>query len=133
MKLRLKEDPREWRKFAWSTCGVALAIVAILSWRKTLPPGALAVAGGLALGVSLVALVRPTWFRSPYRAGMKASNFLGRIMGRLTLWILFLLLVVPLGVLMRCLGSDPLGLRRNQNASSYWRVKTHCSDLDRAF
>ncbi len=133
MKLRLKEDPREWRKFAWSTCGVLGFIALILAWREVV---SWETWKGVAVVMALMAVAAfwwPTLFRRPYRVGMTASYFLGRVMGRLTLGILFTLMVVPLGILLRCLGVDPLGLKKNADAGSYWRTKKSYSDLDRAF
>jgi len=33
MRPKLKEDPREWRKFAWAALAV-VAIVAVVLWRR---------------------------------------------------------------------------------------------------
>lgn len=133
MKLRLREDPREWRKFGLSTALVLALLTGLLGWRGWISgpvlAGVLSALGGLAL----VALARPPWLRRPYRAGMRASHALGRVVAPVLLGLIFLLVVTPLGLLLRALGKDLLRLRRCPNADSYWQPVTGSRDLTRMF
>jgi hypothetical protein len=54
--------------------------------------------------------------------------FIGKTIGRITtpilLVIVFVVVVTPLGLLLRLFGSDPLRLKRDPKAASYWIERT---------
>lgn len=131
MQLHLEDTPRAWRRFALQACGVFALVSAWLAWRTvlTLPQwfGALA---GLGI-VALAAGLRPKWFRLPYRAGMIASHWLGRHVGRVLLTVIFFVAVLPLGLVLRVFGHDPLALRQRPGAASFWHPARRRSDLTR--
>jgi len=133
MKLKLKEEPREWLKFT-AVMALVLAIAGLLlHWRK--------VVGREVLGVWIVVLmlalalcwIRPRWFRSFYRAGMTVSFRVGQIIGAVILTVFFLLIVTPLGLFLRMLGKDLLRLKRDTAATTYWQPGKATSQLDRQF
>ena len=133
MKLKLKEEPREWLKFT-GVMALAGAIVAFALWRKRVIPQEFFIATLIALAVGLaICAVRPRWFRGFYRVGMTASWHVGQVMGRVLLTVFFLLLVTPMGLLLRLMGKDLLELKRRPDASSYWRVAKKPGPLDRMF
>lgn len=133
MKLRLKEDPREWRKFGLSSSLVLALIVGFLCWRRMLPGEGAVPVLALLLVTAVLALVRPAWFRQPYRAGMRLSHLLGRIMAPVILGLIFFLLLTPIGLVLRCLGKDLLGLRRRPSTTSYWQPASGSGDLNKMF
>lgn len=133
MKLRLKEDPREWRQFGLSSALVLALLTGLVCWRGWVPPpAAVAVLSGL-LAVALLAVARPRALRGPYRAGMKVSHALGRVVAPVVLGVIFLLVVTPLGLVLRLLGKDLLRLRRNPGATTYWQPVTGSRDLTKMF
>jgi drug/metabolite transporter (DMT)-like permease len=133
MKPKLKEDPREWRKFAWAALAV-LGFAALALWRRgTLSlEGFLAVAGAVLL-LAVGAALRPQPVRPVYRVAMTAGFYLGQVMGRLLLALAFLLVVTPLGVMLRLAGKDLLRLRRDRRNASYWQPARFTSQFDRQF
>ena len=133
MKLKLKEEPREWLKFT-GVMALAGAIVAFALHRKHVVSREVFFATLIALAVTLaICAARPRWFRGFYRAGMTVSWHIGQVMGRVLLTVFFLLLVTPLGLLLRLLGKDLLELKRCPDAASYWRVAKKPGPLDRMF
>jgi len=133
MRPKLKEDPREWRKFAWAGLAVVGIVAAVLWRRGTLSlEGFLAVAGAVLLLVVGAAL-RPQPVRPVYRAAMTAAFYLGQVMGRLLLALAFIAVVTPLGVMLRLGGKDLLRLRRDRRNASYWRPARFTSQFDRQF
>lgn len=54
------------------------------------------------------------------RLWMRFGLLLHRIVSPLALGILFFLVVTPTGLLMRLFGKDPLRLKRDEAAASYW-------------
>jgi hypothetical protein len=54
------------------------------------------------------------------RAWLKLGLLLSRIVSPIVMMVLFYATVTPVGVLMRWTGKDPLRLRRDAAAASYW-------------
>lgn len=54
------------------------------------------------------------------RAWLKFGLLLSKIVSPIVMMVLFYATVTPIGVLMRWTGKDPLRLRRNAAAASYW-------------
>ena len=133
MRLQLKEDPREWRKFAL-VFALAGAAVLALCWRAGWvgDTGFQAGFGLLAAALALGSL-RPRWVRPVYRGAMTASFHVGQVMGRVLLVVCFFALVTPMGWLLRLLGKDLLLLRRAPQRSTYWEPAKPEGTLDRLF
>jgi hypothetical protein len=133
MKLKLKEDPREWRKSVlFGALGLAL-LSSLLRWRRVLPAVVwIAVLMVLTLA-ALLAVCCPRWFRGYYRFTSRAGFYITQFLGRILLTIVFLVLVTPLGLLLRMLGKDPLRLKRPKAAETYWTTAKPGSPLERLF
>jgi hypothetical protein len=132
MKLKLKEQPREWWKFTAVMSVFPAAIAWSLHRKHRIPTDAfVATLATLAL-VLVVCAWRPRWFRGFYRAGMTASFHVGQILGRIMLTSFFLLVLTPLGLLLRLLGKDLLATRRRK-VDSYWHPARPWGPLHRQF
>lgn len=68
----------------------------------------------------LVALVRPAWLAVLNRWWMQLGLLLGKIVSPVALGLLFFLVFAPLGAVMRWTGQDPLRLKLEPRADSYW-------------
>jgi uncharacterized membrane protein len=133
MKLRLKEEPGEWRKTALlSALGLA-ALCCLLRWRRVLPATGCGVGLGLLGLLAVAAMVRPIWFRGYYRLSMRAGFGASRVMGLVVLMVVFWVVVTPLGLAMRLFVKDPLRLRRRKDAKTYWAEVRRKSSLDQLF
>ncbi|MBI3415887.1 MAG: hypothetical protein HY043_11345 [Verrucomicrobia bacterium] len=133
MKLKLKEDPREWRKFALAAAAGSAGVLALLWKRHAVDTGNIRIlAGAVALTV-LIGLIWPRVVRPVYRAAMTGSFYGGQIVGRVLLSVLFLLVLTPLALLLRVLGKDLLRLKRDPRAQTYWREAKWSDDFDRQF
>jgi hypothetical protein len=77
----------------------------------------------LSLAFAGVALVRPALLTPMNRLWTKFGLLLSKIMNPLVLGILFYATVVPIGLLMRATGKDPLRLKFDRAAPSYWIVR----------
>jgi hypothetical protein len=133
MRLKLKENPREWQKFT-AVMMILLLIISALLWRKAILElsAFLSIVGG-ALGISALSLACPKPFRVFYRAGMTMSFYLGKIIGAVMLTLFFLLLLTPVGLLLRALGKDLLQLKRPVSANTYWHTARSTNVFDRLF
>ena len=133
LKLKLKEDPKEWRKAAWmSALGLAL-LSSLLRWRHVLPVAAWGLVLCLLAALATTAMLRPRWFRGYYRFTTKLGFGLSQMAGGVILALFFFIIVTPLGLVMRMFGKDPLRLRRPSGAESYWSEARRKSSLDRLF
>ena len=133
MQLKLEEDPKAWRKFVWTALPAPGVLVTILWWKHRFPVAWLAAWWGVLACVALLAGVRPGWFRVVYRCGHTAAFRLSQGIGWVLLTLLFFLLITPFGWILRLLGHDPLQLRRNPAAPTYWRPVKPANDLNRMF
>ncbi len=133
MKLKLKEDPREWRKFGW-VFSVFIALITALWMRKH--PG-LTVASTLGLGTSLgIALLATAWpkvMRPVYRAAMTFSAVMGGFTGKILLALVYGLTLLPIALILRTLGKDLLKRKPSSNQPSYWSTPPRLGPLDRLF
>lgn len=75
---------------------------------------------GVAAAFAVVAVVAPRVLAVPNRLWMKLGLLLGKIVSPIALGILFYLVFMPVGMVMRLVGKDPLKLKRDPAAASYW-------------
>jgi hypothetical protein len=99
--------------------GVALAIAAATTGRRHGVVWAAALGASAALLVVL-ALAAPALLRWPADAWAALGKLLGRVTTPILLTVVFVVVVVPIGVLMRLFGNDALRLRRDAKATTYW-------------
>ena len=133
MKLRLKEDPREWRKTVLLTALGVGVLSSLLRWRLVLSQQTwLLVLAVMAL-FALLAMLQPRWFRGFYRVSVRVGFWLSQIVARVALTVLFFIVLAPLGFLFRLLGKDALRLKPPRDATTYWIKAKDNSPLDRLF
>lgn len=70
--------------------------------------------------VFIVAIALPTALASANRLWMKFGIVLHKFISPLILSLIFFLVIMPTGLLMRILGKDLLNLRIDRSAKSYW-------------
>jgi hypothetical protein len=133
MKLRLKEDPKEWRKSVLLTV-VGLAVISsVLRWRGVLLGSTWACVLAVAAITAGLCWLRPRWFRGYYRFSLRVGFAVSQVIGRVVLFLIFLLLVTPLALVFRIAGKDALGLKRRKGVKSYWNTARPLTPLDRMF
>jgi hypothetical protein len=132
MKLKLREEPKEWFKFT-AVMALVAGLVAVLLYRRKVI-GVETMAGvGIIIALALVtSAIQPRWFRGFYRVGMTASFLAGQALGWVWLILLFLVVLTPLGLLLRAFGKDLLAVRRRKT-DTYWRTARPPGGFDRQF
>ncbi|HUD84391.1 MAG TPA: SxtJ family membrane protein [Candidatus Saccharimonadales bacterium] len=132
MKLKLSEDPKEWRKGAWmSALGLAI-FSSLLRWRGVLPVAAWRVVLAALAAIAVAAAVEPRWFRGFHRFSMRLGFAISQLAGRIILACFFIVVVTPLAIIRRMIGKDPLRLQR-PTTESYWTTAPPKTPLDRLF
>lgn len=77
----------------------------------------------VAVAFGLLALVLPRALRPLNKIWMGIGKVMHRIVSPVILGFLYLVAVVPTGLILRIKGSDPLRLKRDAAAKSYWTAR----------
>ncbi len=132
MKLKLSDNPKEWRKTALMTAVGLSVFTGLLRWRGVLPLAVCVVLWAVFAITVVAAGIEPAWFRGFYNFSMRLGFGISQIAGRVILAAFFVVIITPVGIIRRALGKDPLRLRR-RSAESYWTPASRKTPLDRLF
>jgi hypothetical protein len=100
-------------------------IFAFLALRPLLGGGAVRWwALALAAALLLVSLTRPSLLDVANRAWLRVGRAMSRVVNPVVLGILFLVVITPTALISRMLGRDPLRLRMDRAAATYWIDRT---------
>lgn len=109
------------RAFAWTMAAV-FAIVAL--W-PLIGGGAVRTwSAGLAGAFALLALVRPALLAPLNRAWLALGQALHAVMSPLIMGLVYAVAVIPTGLYLKLAGKDPLRLKYDPAAPSYWIART---------
>ena len=100
------------RSFGISVGGVLLVIAAFLAWRGRI--GRAEVFGAIGAFLLLFGLVYPPLLKWPSALWWRFARVLGHINARVWLTVLFGIVLVPVSLLWRLIGKDPLARRPSQ-------------------
>jgi hypothetical protein len=81
----------------------------------------------------LVALVLPRILSPFNRLWTKFGLLLGAVVAPIMLAVIFYAFVTPIGLLMRATGKDPLRLKLDPDADSYWIARDNAADAKTSF
>ena len=98
------------RSFGLSVGGVLIVIELALWWRGRI--GRAEVLGGVGAVLLFLGAVQPRLLAWPSAAWWRVSRVLGYVNARIILTVLFWVLLVPLSLIWRVTGKDPLTRRR---------------------
>jgi hypothetical protein len=77
----------------------------------------------IAAAFMALALLRPNVLAPLNRIWTKLGLLMAMVVSPIVLGLLFFIVVTPVGLLMRLVGKDPLRLRHDSGANSYWIVR----------
>lgn len=133
MELKLKDEPKEWRKSSLLTVFGLVIISSVLRWRHVFGQRAWLTILSVLVVIAICATLQPRWFRGYHLFSMRVGFVVSRILGRILLMLFFLFVLTPLGWILRLMGKDLLQIKRPANATSYWQPSKEESPLDRLF
>jgi amino acid permease len=117
MMINSNSADKELRTFAF-TLSCALGFLGgLVLWRKGETGFLLWVIGLVILSMGLL---KPRLLGPIHKGWMGISFLMGFFMTHLILALMYYLVFTPVALIMRALGKDPLRLKRDQNAKSYW-------------
>ena len=89
----------------------------------------------LFIGIPLfiIGIIKPSFLLLPYKIWMEIGFILGWFNSRLILGIVYIIVLLPISLIMKCLGHDPLRNKKN-NLNSYREIKKgYKIDINRIF
>ena len=125
----LDTSPKALRQFGLVVGGVFVGIATVIAWRHDWALGAWGM-GLLSVGSVLMVLGLgvPRVLRPAYLVWMGLAVVLSFVMTRVLLTLVFGLVMLPIGLVLRLVGKDLLDRRLDPAASSYWKPKTYADD-----
>jgi hypothetical protein len=98
--------------------GGAFAVLGAMSWLRghVVPPRVFLV---VAMALALPALIAPAALGPVQRAWMRGAAVLGRVNARIMLTVVFFVVLVPIGLVLRCF-RDPLDRSLEDGRGSQW-------------
>jgi hypothetical protein len=127
-----KPDRKTLRQFAglWLIVFGGMALWQALVLKRTTLGISL---GALALVVGLAGLTRPEWVRLIYVGWMVLAFPIGWTISQVMLLLMYGGLFVPIGLVFRLIGRDPLQRTRRPGIESYWTPKPAPADVKNYF
>ena len=84
--------------------------------------------------IFLIMGITKSRFLTPFNiAWIKFGELLGVIISPLIMGLVYFLVVLPIGILMRAFGKDLLSLKFNKNIETYWNKKEAKTDFNKQF
>jgi hypothetical protein len=100
------------RSFGVSVGGVLIGIALLLVWRGRV--GRAEILGSVGVILLFFGVVRPQLLKWPSALWWRFAGVLAYVNARILLTILFSLLLIPLSLVWRLIGKDPLARRRDK-------------------
>ena len=120
------------RSFGLAVGAVFAAIAGVSAWRNGWEVKPLAqILGGLGLTLIVLGALVPVLLRPVYRVWMALAFAMGFVMTRVILTIAFIVVILPIGLVLRALGKDPLAKHPDPGLGSYWIVRETPAPSDR--
>lgn len=108
------------RGFGLTVGGILGAIQLLRMWPEMMPDPlgiVLLVTAGLLV---VLGLLKPSLLAPLNRAWMKVGSVMFKIVNPLVMFIIFVSTIIPTGLLLRLFGKDPMRLKIDPQANSYW-------------
>ena len=80
----------------------------------------------------ILGILKPSFLFYPYKVWMKLGYYLGWVNSRIILGLVFLIVLLPIALIMRLFGYDPLK-KRKINQITYREIKDNKVELNRIF
>ncbi len=112
--------------------GTVLLLIAARGWWLHDPGVWQPLVASVGAALVVLGMVRPRSLGALNRAWFRFGMLLGRIVAPVVMGAIFLLTVVPTGLLLRLLRRDPLR-RRDRGEQSYWILRTDTTTFREQF
>ncbi|PDT50455.1 hypothetical protein [Sinorhizobium fredii] len=111
------------RSFGNTVGGILLAFV-LARWLITGSLSFLLIGFAIIGGVLVIlAFVSPDWLSLPNRLWTSLGLLLFRVVNPVVMLAIYITTFVPIGLLLRLRGHDPLGVSFDRSAGTYWKTR----------
>ena len=113
---------------------VCFIVFSIISIWPVLSGGELRLWSFIVAIIFLIMGITKSRFLTPLNiAWIKFGELLGVIISPLIMGLVYFLVLLPIGILMRVLGKDLLSLKFNKNIETYWNKKEAKTNFNKQF
>ena len=132
VRYRLKKTPSDWKKYLLSFTSMLSIVVGVLIWKLFITWQTAYVAWGLIGLLLIVGLLSNKVSGNVYRVGMAIGFQIGRVFGAVLLFLMFCVVITPLGLFLRLIGKDLLNFQafKNLKIKSYWVTSKTPGSID---
>ena len=132
VRYRLKKTPSDWKKYLLSFTSMLSIVVGVLIWKLFITWQTAYVAWGVIGLLLIVGLLSNIVSGAVYRVGMAIGFQIGRVFGAVLLFLMFCVVIAPLGLFLRLIGKDLLNFQafKNLKIKSYWVTSNTPGSID---
>ena len=132
IEINWRPSLRELRAFAaiWL---VFFGLIGVWFYLRDGSPRVYGVLWAMAGTGGLLGLLVPGWLRPVYITWMCAAFPIGWFISHLILAVVYFGLLLPIGLVLRLSGYDPMHRKPDGKAASYWSRRTQATDIKRYF
>ena len=132
VRYRLKKTPSDWKKYLLSFTSMLSIVVGVLIWRLFITWQTAYVAWSVIGLLLIIGLLSNKVSGNVYRVGMAIGFQIGRVFGAVLLFLMFCVVLTPLGLFLRLIGKDLLNFQafKNLKIKSYWVTSNTPGSID---
>jgi hypothetical protein len=108
------------RSFGLTVGGILVVIALVRTWLHDGYGTVEMVLAGIGVCLFVLGLVAPASLAVLNRAWMKLGLIMFKVVNPIVLALMYVTTIVPIGLIMRACGRDPLRLKLDPSASTYW-------------
>jgi hypothetical protein len=108
------------RSFGLTVGGILVVIALVRTWLHDGYGTVEMVLAGIGVCLFVLGLVAPSSLAVLNRAWMKLGLIMFKVVNPIVLALMYVTTIVPIGLIMRACGRDPLRLKLDPSASTYW-------------
>lgn len=121
----IKSTTKELREFGYVVGGAILVFSGIRAWRH----GDVAwIWPSVGVGLILIGLLFPAVLKPLQKIWMGLALMMGWVMSRVILTLIFILLVTPIGLILKVQGKQFMDKGADAQTNSFWKIRAQGSD-----
>ena len=134
MKLKYKDNYCDWIKYIFSLTIMLFLLVGLGVWQSIISLFAAGLLWGTIIALLISSLISNVFARNVYTLGLKLGLIISLPLMYIILTIIYILILLPTGLLLRVFRTDLLKLKNyNDESDSYWVEKKNLSSLKNMF
>ncbi|MGE0142466.1 MAG: SxtJ family membrane protein [Planctomycetota bacterium] len=124
IKFNLDPPARQLREFGWFSLFGFPLVAGLLRWRFTIPDWLFYGLIGLGVLCFVLSQIDAKLVKPVFVGLMLVATPIGFVISMVLMLVIYFGLFMPVGLLFRLLGKDPLAKYPNPKLTSYWHVRT---------